>query len=69
MAFSLDPSVEAWLAGRRYDPGDRSLKLVIKKELVDPIARHLLEGEFADSEVISVSGGEGKLEIGKAQRH
>jgi hypothetical protein len=33
---------------------------VIQKELVDPIAARLLEGEFADGEVISVSGGEGQ---------
>ena len=29
----------------------------------------LLQGDFADGEVISVSGGEGKLEIGEPQRH
>jgi ATP-dependent Clp protease ATP-binding subunit ClpB len=71
MAISLDPSAEAWLAERGYDPvyGARPLKRVIQKELVDPIARKLLQGEFADGEVIQVSGGEGKLEIGKAQRH
>jgi ATP-dependent Clp protease ATP-binding subunit ClpB len=71
MAIALDASAEAWLAERGYDPvyGARPLKRVIQKELVDPIARRLLEGEFADGEVISVSGGEGKLQIGKAQRH
>jgi len=71
MAIALDPSAEAWLAERGYDPvyGARPLKRVIQKELVDPVARKLLEGEFADGEVIAVRGGEGKLEIGKAQRH
>jgi ATP-dependent Clp protease ATP-binding subunit ClpB len=71
MAIALDASAEAWLAERGYDPvyGARPLKRVIQKELVDPIARRLLEGEFADGEVISVSAGEGKLQIGKAQRH
>ena len=34
-----------------------------------PVARKLLEGEFADGDVIAVKGGEGRLEIGKAQRH
>jgi ATP-dependent Clp protease ATP-binding subunit ClpB len=71
MAVSLDGSAEAWLAERGYDPvyGARPLKRVIQKELVDPIARKLLQGEFAEGEVIAVSAAEGKLEIGKAQRH
>jgi ATP-dependent Clp protease ATP-binding subunit ClpB len=37
--------------------------------LVDPVAREILQGDLADGEVIAVRGGEGKLEIGKAQRH
>jgi ATP-dependent Clp protease ATP-binding subunit ClpB len=71
MAIALDPSAEAWLADRGYDPvyGARPLKRVIQKELVDPIARKLLAGDFADGEVIQVSGGEGKLTIERAQRH
>ncbi len=71
MAIALEPSAEAWLAEKGYDPvyGARPLKRVIQKELVDPIARKLLNGEFTDGEVISVSGGEGKLQIGKAQVH
>src|ERR687893_531708 len=71
MAVALDPSAEAWLAERGYDPvyGARPLKRVIQKELIDPIARKLLQGEFADGEVIEVRAGEGGLEIGKAQRH
>ncbi|HEX8233165.1 MAG TPA: ATP-dependent chaperone ClpB [Caulobacteraceae bacterium] len=71
MAIALDPSAEAWLAERGYDPvyGARPLKRVIQKELIDPIAKKLLAGEFADGDVIAVRGGEGKLEIGKAQRH
>ncbi|MBW3617950.1 MAG: ATP-dependent chaperone ClpB [Proteobacteria bacterium] len=71
MAIALDPSAEAWLAEKGYDPvyGARPLKRVIQKELVDPIARKLLNGEFTDGEVIAVSGGEGKLQIGKAQVH
>ena len=54
-----------------YDPvyGARPLKRVIQKELVDPVARLILEGDLADGDVIAVRGGEGKLEIGKAQRH
>jgi len=71
MAIALDASAEAWLADRGYDPvyGARPLKRVIQKELVDPIARRLLEGDLADGDVIQVRAGEGKLEIGRAQVH
>ena len=59
MAIALDGSAQAWLADRGYDPvyGARPLKRVIQKELIDPIARKLLAGEFADGDVIAVSGG------------
>jgi ATP-dependent Clp protease ATP-binding subunit ClpB len=72
MAIALDGGAEAWLADRGYDPvyGARPLKRVIQKSLIDPIARKLLQGEFADGEVIQVTahGGEA-LEIGKAAVH
>jgi ATP-dependent Clp protease ATP-binding subunit ClpB len=71
ITISLDASAEAWLANKGYDPvyGARPLKRVIQKDLVDPIAKRLLAGEFADGDVIAVSGGEGALQIGKAKVH
>jgi len=71
LTLALDPSAQAWLADKGYDPtyGARPLKRVIQKELVDPIARKLLAGEIADGSVISVSAGEDGLEIGKAAVH
>jgi ATP-dependent Clp protease ATP-binding subunit ClpB len=42
---------------------------VIQKELVDPIARKLLAGEFEDGAVIEVAGGPDGLEIGRAKVH
>ncbi len=71
ITISLDASAEAWLADKGYDPvyGARPLKRVIQKDLVDPIAKRLLAGEFADGDVIAVSGGEGALQIGKAKVH
>ena len=71
MAITLDASALHWLGERGYDPvyGARPLKRVIQKELVDPIARKLLSGEFADGSVIGVSAGSGGLEIGKARVH
>ncbi len=72
MAIALDPAAMHWLAEKGYDPvyGARPLKRVIQKELIDPIARKLLAGEFADGSVIEVSAGDdGGLRIGKAKVH
>jgi ATP-dependent Clp protease ATP-binding subunit ClpB len=71
MSIALEPSAAAWLADRGYDPvyGARPLKRVIQKELIDPIARLLLEGKLQDGEVIQASAGDDKLVIGKAQVH
>ena len=71
MAISVDASALHWLGERGYDPvyGARPLKRVIQKELVDPIARKLLSGEFADGSVIGVSAGSDGLVIGRAAVH
>jgi ATP-dependent Clp protease ATP-binding subunit ClpB len=71
MTVALEPSAMHWLAERGYDPvyGARPLKRVIQKELVDPIARKLLAGEFEDGAVIEVEGGPDGLEIGRARVH
>ncbi|MGI9170739.1 MAG: AAA family ATPase, partial [Caulobacteraceae bacterium] len=68
MAIALDGAALHWLGERGYDPvyGARPLKRVIQKELIDPIAKKLLAGEFTDGSVIQVGAGEGGLEIGKA---
>ncbi|HEY5071820.1 MAG TPA: ATP-dependent chaperone ClpB [Caulobacteraceae bacterium] len=71
MAISVDDGALHWLGQRGYDPvyGARPLKRVIQKELIDPIARKLLAGEFADGTLIDVkAGGEG-LVIGRAAVH
>jgi ATP-dependent Clp protease ATP-binding subunit ClpB len=68
MAIALDGGALHWLGERGYDPvyGARPLKRVIQKELVDPIAKKLLAGEFADGSVINVSANADGLVIGKA---
>ncbi len=40
---------------------------MIQKELVDPVAKRLLAGEIRDGEVVRVSAGDGRLEIGAAK--
>ncbi len=67
--LSLDATALHWLGERGYDPvyGARPLKRVIQKELVDPVAKRLLAGEIKDGEVVKVTAGEGRLEIGMAK--
>jgi len=71
MAIVLDDAALHWLGDKGYDPvyGARPLKRVIQKELVDPIAKRLLAGEFKDGEHIRITAGDGALEIGKAAVH
>jgi ATP-dependent Clp protease ATP-binding subunit ClpB len=68
MAIALDPAAIHWLGEKGYDPvyGARPLRRVIQKELIDPIARKLLAGEFSDGSVIQVGAGQEGLEIGRA---
>jgi ATP-dependent Clp protease ATP-binding subunit ClpB len=71
MTVSVDPAAMHWLGERGYDPayGARPLKRVIQKDLIDPIARLLLDGTLKDGDVIDVTAGEGALKIGKALVH
>ena len=71
LTLALDDSALNWLADKGYDPvyGARPLKRVIQKQLVDPMARKLLAGEFTDGSVVHVSAGEDGLQIGKPQVH
>lgn len=55
-----------WIAERGYDPvfGARPLKRVLQKELLDPLAMKLLNGEIHDGEVVIVDAGiDGSLQI------
>ena len=71
LSLDLDDSALSWLADKGYDPvyGARPLKRVIQKQLVDPMARKLLQGEFEDGSVVHVTAGEDGLVIGKPQVH
>ena len=71
MAITLKPEALHWLGERGYDPvyGARPLKRVIQKALVDPIARKVLSGEFADGAVIEVGADGDALSVGRARVH
>ncbi|WP_340647100.1 ATP-dependent chaperone ClpB [Phenylobacterium sp.] len=71
MSIALDAAANHWIAERGYDPvyGARPLKRVIQKELIDPIAKKLLAGDFQDGSVIEVGATDEGLQIGKAKVH
>jgi ATP-dependent Clp protease ATP-binding subunit ClpB len=59
--LELTPEARAFLADRGYDPayGARPLKRALMKYVQDPLARRLLEGEFAPGDTI-VAGRAGE---------
>lgn len=57
--LQLTPAARQWLADRGYDPvfGARPLKRVIQREILDPLAMKLLNGEIHDGETVTVDVG------------
>ncbi len=69
MSLELTPAAEQELAREGFDPvfGARPLKRTIQKQLVQPLAVRLLQGEFVDGDRILVDvGADGGLEFEKA---
>jgi ATP-dependent Clp protease ATP-binding subunit ClpB len=56
LALEVTPEARALLAQHGYDPvyGARPLKRVIQRELQNPIALELLEGNFHEGETVKV---------------
>ena len=65
MTIMLDDAAREWLAAKGYDPayGARPLKRVIQKEVQDPLARLMLQGEILDGQSIAVTAEAGVLVI------
>ena len=68
IAIVVEDAAKVVLAKEGYDPalGARPLKRVLKKRLVDPLARGLLDGSFADGDRIVVRAQNGELGFSKA---
>jgi ATP-dependent Clp protease ATP-binding subunit ClpB len=64
--IELDQSARNWLAEAGYDPvyGARPLKRVIQRNLQNPLAGLILEGEVKDGDTVKVSGSDEGLVIG-----
>ena len=65
IAVTLDAKAKSWLAEAGYDPvyGARPLKRVIQRNLQDPLATLILEGEISDGDIVKVSAGKRGLVV------
>ncbi|MBO6903238.1 MAG: ATP-dependent chaperone ClpB [Rhizobiaceae bacterium] len=61
--LALDEAAIKWLGERGYDPayGARPLKRVMQKELQDPLAEKILQGDILDGSTVRVSSGSDRL--------
>jgi len=57
IVLELTPAASQHLGDAGYDPvyGARPLKRVIQRELQDPLARHILQGDFKDGDTVVVN--------------
>jgi ATP-dependent Clp protease ATP-binding subunit ClpB len=69
ITVELTDDARTLLGNLGYDPtyGARPLKRVIQRQLVDKLALRLLEGEFAEGDVVRVDASEGELVFAKAK--
>jgi len=67
IGLELTEAARRLLAEKGYDPvyGARPLKRTIQRELQDPLALKILQGEFKDGETALVDVGDGELTFGK----
>ncbi|WP_157018853.1 ATP-dependent chaperone ClpB [Mesorhizobium xinjiangense] len=63
ITLELDETAIEWLAGKGYDPayGARPLKRVMQKELQDPLAEKILQGDIRDGSTVGVTAGSDRL--------
>ena len=67
LGLNVTDKAKEFLAKEGYDPvfGARPLKRAIRRLLQDPLARRLLEREFAEGDTITVDAARGELIISK----
>ena len=68
LGLHVTDKAKEFLAKEGYDPvfGARPLKRAIRRLLQDPLARRLLEREFAEGDTITVDAARGELIVSKA---
>jgi len=65
--IDLTPAAKDLLIAEGYDPayGARPLKRAIQRELLDPLAMRVLEGEFGEGDTITIDAADGGLRFAK----
>jgi ATP-dependent Clp protease ATP-binding subunit ClpB len=68
ITLAVDAAASAWLADKGYDPvyGARPLKRVIQRELQNPLAQKILQGEIPDGASVRIGASPLGLLIGEA---
>ena len=63
LTIDLTKKAKQLMADNGWEPqfGARPLKRVIEKELLDPLSREILSGQFAEGDKIRVDAKDGKL--------
>jgi len=61
--IDLSKKAQQFLADTGWDPnfGARPLKRVIEKDLLDPLAKQILQGKFSEGDAVRVDAQDGKL--------
>jgi ATP-dependent Clp protease ATP-binding subunit ClpB len=64
----LSPAAKDLLIASGYDPtyGARPLKRAIQREVLDPLALRVLEGEFREGDTVSVDASGGRIQFSKS---
>jgi len=68
ITLKLTDRAKEWLAERGYDPafGARPLKRLLQKEVENPLARHILSGDFGEGDTVSINvSGDGNFKFEK----
>ena len=70
ITVELTDAAKDHLIAEGYDPtyGARPLKRAIQREVLDPLAMRVLQGEFKEGDLIQVNASGGELRFGKAAR-
>ena len=70
ISLDLTPAAREFLAREGFDPiyGARPLKRTIQKEIVQPLALRLLQGDFHDGDTIAIDVGDGGIQFQRVEK-
>jgi len=66
LTLVVTPEAEAWLARAGYDPdfGARPLRRVLQRQIEDPLALALLEGQYLEGSTVTVKLEDDRIVLG-----